>query len=70
MNIHVKPLNERIEGASVIQVVAVKFLRGTGTKDDVVRRVCRYYTLDGELLAEKDDCDPSPKPEIFTRENA
>lgn len=40
----------------VIQVIESDEARGSGNDDDTIcRRVTMYHTLDGELLAEKDD---------------
>lgn len=44
-----------------LEVLEVEYVRGMGTEDDMVRRVRRYYTLEGELLAEVDPLQ-SPQP--------
>lgn len=46
---------DRPPDAEVIQVVAVTFRRGEGCCDqDPTRLVTAYYSLDGQLLAERD----------------
>lgn len=40
--------------AKVIQVIEVIFNRGLGVKDNPIRNVTAYLTLDGKLLAESD----------------
>jgi len=45
-----------IDSAKVIQVIVTKSLRGNGTKDDMCRFTTRYWSFNGELLAERDDC--------------
>ena len=34
---------------------------GDGTKEDQTRTIVRYYTVDGEFLAER---DPAPEPQL------
>lgn len=41
----------------VIQVIEADERRGGGTSGDPIRLVRRYYTLDGQLLAENDPLD-------------
>jgi hypothetical protein len=49
-------------------VVEIEFLRGKGVAlDDPVRRVKRYYELDGTLLAENDPYGHDPLPKQPTR---
>ena len=50
--------------AHVIQVIEASYLRGEGVApDDPVREVVAYYSLDGELLAERDSwADLQPEP--------
>lgn len=43
-----------VHGARVVEVIEVRANRGTGTVDDPVRAVCRYYSKDGDKLAEDD----------------
>ena len=51
-------------------VVEIEFLRGKGVdKTDPIRRVKRYYELDGTLLAENDPCGPAPLPWQPSRES-
>ncbi|NWO21333.1 hypothetical protein HW273_05410 [Oribacterium sp. oral taxon 102] len=45
---------ERIQGVQVIEVVQVKYLRGSGSEKDPVREVIQYWDLSGKLLAERD----------------
>ena len=40
--------------ARVIQVIETVKKRGKGTREDVVRNVVQYWSLEGELLAEND----------------
>lgn len=47
-------LNERLDGAKVIQVIQVDFVRGAGIEGDPIRSVTRYYSLDGGYLSEND----------------
>lgn len=43
------------DSAKVIQVIETIALRGSGSsQEDPVRRVKQYWSLDGEMLAEKD----------------
>jgi hypothetical protein len=41
--------------AKVIQVIEVFTTRGEGVSGDPVRVVRQYYSLEGELLAERDE---------------
>ena len=41
--------------AKLIQVIEAEESRGKGLPDDPYRRVVVYYSVDGELLAERDD---------------
>ena len=43
-------------GAKVIQVIHVETLEGEGTEKNVARLVHWYYSLDGSLLAIRDEC--------------
>lgn len=45
---------ERIQGVQVIEVVQVKYLRGSGSEKDPVREVIQYWDVGGRLLAERD----------------
>ena len=42
------------DSAKVIQVIETKSNRGKGTLDDLSRQVVQYWSLEGELLAERD----------------
>ena len=44
------------DSARVIQVIETKSNRGKGTLDDLSRQVVQYWSVEGELLAEKDPC--------------
>lgn len=44
------------DSAKVIQVIETKSNRGKGTLNDLSRQVVQYWSLEGELLAEKDPC--------------
>lgn len=50
-----KPLDERIEGASLESLIVVRYVRGAGTHDDPVHRRLLIYRLDGSLVAEARD---------------
>lgn len=41
------------DSAKVIQVVETRSIEGYGTPEDVCREVVQYWSLEGELLAEK-----------------
>ncbi|MEM5777673.1 MAG: hypothetical protein QXJ06_04485 [Candidatus Aenigmatarchaeota archaeon] len=45
---------ERLNKVEVIKVIHVSITRGDGSKDNVVRNVNQYWSLDGEFLAEND----------------
>jgi len=42
----------------VLQVIEARHLQGTGTPEDPYRWVMTYYSMDGEVLAEKDTHTP------------
>lgn len=42
------------DSARVIQVIETKSNRGKGTLDDLSRQVVQYWSLEGQLLAERD----------------
>lgn len=44
------------DSAKVIQVIETKSNRGEGTSDDLSRQIVQYWSLEGELLAERDPC--------------
>ena len=41
--------------AKVIRVIETRAIRGHGTTDDPTRYVIQYWSLNGKLLAEKDE---------------
>lgn len=41
--------------AKVIQVIETKAERGLGVEKDPVREITQYWSLDGKLLAERDE---------------
>lgn len=45
----------KIRGARVQRVVVVEALRGTGERDNPVRIVTEYWSLEGEFLAAEPD---------------
>jgi hypothetical protein len=45
---------DNIRSAEVIQVIKTVSIRGKGTKEDPVREIITYWSLDGEWLAERD----------------
>jgi hypothetical protein len=49
-----KELRGQPDSLKVMQVIEVKCLRGSGTDGDPVRIVTRYYSMDGDALAEYD----------------
>lgn len=42
------------DSVKIIKVIQVEHIEGKGTKDDPVRKSMQYWSLKGELLAEKD----------------
>lgn len=42
------------DSAKLEQVIVTKAMRGAGTENDPVREVVQYWSLDGELLFEKE----------------
>lgn len=42
--------------AEVIEVICVEFTRGKGINEDPVRLVHQYWSKEGKLLAEDDEC--------------
>lgn len=42
------------DSAKLITVIKTESLRGDGTEKDPCRTVVQYWSLEGELLAEKD----------------
>ena len=50
--------------AQIVTLILTTDFRGTGTKENISRRVAQLFTLDGDLVAEFDPCgktgnDPS-----------
>lgn len=45
------------DSARVIRVIETKTLRGAGTEEDVCRLVTQYWDFEGNLLAERDECE-------------
>lgn len=45
-----------MEMANIEVVIKTIFRKGNGTENDPYREVVQYWTLDGELLCEKDNC--------------
>ena len=43
------------DSARLIEVIETVSIRGSGNEDDPVRRVFQYWSIDGKLLAEKED---------------
>ncbi|WP_295238264.1 hypothetical protein [Veillonella sp.] len=43
-----------IRGVKAMVVIETKSTKGNGTKEDPVRVIKQYWSLNGELLAEKD----------------
>ena len=50
------------DSARVISIIETDLTRRGDGKDDPIRRVVQYWTLEGELLAERDPCE-RPKHE-------
>lgn len=46
--------HKRIHSAKVVQVVEVQAVVGKGTEEDPNRVITQYWSLEGELLAERD----------------
>lgn len=45
------------DSAKVIQVIETKSIRGIGSEQDLCRNVTQYWSMEGKLLAERDDCE-------------
>lgn len=41
-----------------VELIKVIVNRGRGTNDSPIRNITQYYTKDGQLVAEHDDCVP------------
>lgn len=52
-----KTQKEPVKSARVIQVIETVGVRGKGTAEDMLRPVYQYWSMDGELLAERDTGD-------------
>ena len=51
-----EPVRPRgVDSARVISVIETKALRGLGAEEDPVRQVIQYWSMEGKLLAERDD---------------
>ncbi len=48
-----------VDSARVIQVVETVAMRGSGENGQIARQVVQYWSLEGELLAEKDHYNPN-----------
>lgn len=44
---------DSVEAVKVVPVIQTVTKKGSGTENDPYREVVQYWTLDGELLAEK-----------------
>jgi hypothetical protein len=55
---HKRPFSiDKVEGenlAKLVELIACKFKRGTGTESDPFRTIYQLWTKDGELVAEND----------------
>ena len=43
-----------VDSAKVIQVIETRSARGSGSENQPIRIVIQYWSLEGDLLAEKD----------------
>lgn len=51
-----EPVRPRgVDCARVISVIETKAIRGLGVEEDPVRQVIQYWSMEGKLLAEKDE---------------
>lgn len=48
-----------MDSVQLLQVIAVQCDRGFGRADDPIRTVFQYWSLDGRLLAERDEINES-----------
>jgi hypothetical protein len=46
---------DRLNSAIVLRVIVTSECRGEGTKEDPCREVVKYWSFDGDLLAENDE---------------
>lgn len=53
-----------MDKAEVIQVIRTTLTRRGDGKDDPIRVITHYWTLDGQLLAEVDPCETAPSSMI------
>jgi len=53
-----EPMNktEPVREVKEISIIMVTVLRGAGVEGDPYREVTQYWTLSGELIADKDSC--------------
>jgi len=63
VNTALKRSPERLDGARIIEVIRVEFVRGGGTTDELLRTCYRYYDPSGGLLAEFDPCPDGKMPD-------
>lgn len=57
-----EPMTDNIElrgcdNARVEQVIVTRALKGAGTENDPCREVIQYWTLDGELIVTRSQCE-------------
>lgn len=45
---------DRLHAVKVMEVIVTTECRGEGTPDNIAREVTKYWTLDGQILAEHD----------------
>ena len=60
-------MEHNIKTAKRIEVIEIELENGEGTEESPLWSVTQYWSLDGEMLAEKDDCLNCLKPQ--TEEN-
>ena len=53
-----------VDSAKVIQVIETKAAKGDGTLEQPSRMITQYWSLDGELLAEKDSIKDEPLVDV------
>ncbi|MCH5212239.1 MAG: helix-turn-helix transcriptional regulator [Oscillospiraceae bacterium] len=66
----------RCESAKIVKIIEVKFVKGSGVKNDPTHEVTEYWTLDGVKIAEIDEwakLNSEPKnediPDLVNAEN-
>lgn len=45
-------LDERLDGVKVVRMIQVTMAKGTGSMEDPVRQIQRYFDMKGNLIAE------------------